>query len=106
MDDTKTLLQQIRDKEQEVNLTVEEVRKETEAMVAAAKTEAEKILQDTEQRGKLAAEELTRSAGAKIEAEIDQLKKVAAADGDQTKTKGNMNKDSAIETILRHVTMR
>jgi len=106
MDETKTLLQQIRDKEQEVNLTVEQVRQETEAIISAAKTDAEKILRDTEQKGKLAAEELTRSAGQKIAEEIDQLKNAAAADEERITKTGMANKESAVKTIISHVTMR
>ena len=57
MEDEKTLLQQIREMEQEFTKKIEIVRAETEAAVAAARSEAEDMLCTADSAGKTAAEQ-------------------------------------------------
>ena len=58
MEDEKTLLQQIREKEQEFTRKIDMVRAETEAAVAAARSDAEDLLCTADSAGKTAAEQL------------------------------------------------
>ena len=106
MDTTKTLLQQIREKEQDVNKTIEAVRQESEAEMAAARAEAEKIRHESDLRGTRAAEELTQKEKEKTEAEVGMLKKNAAAEKERIVKNGEKNKNAASETVVRQVTMR
>ncbi len=48
MEDERTLLQQIRDKEQEFSKKVDTVKKETDAQIAAAKAQRDSTLLDAE----------------------------------------------------------
>jgi len=62
--DEKTLLQQIREKEQELGLEVEKVKTETDAAITAARTEAEDLICTADKAGKITAEQ------AKLKAEF------------------------------------
>ena len=106
MDTTKTLLQQIREKEQDVNKTIEAVRQESEAEVATARAEAEKIRHESNLRGSRAAEELTQKEKEKMAAEVGMLKKNAVAEKERIVTNGEKNRKAASEAIIREVTMR
>ncbi|MFA5237626.1 MAG: V-type ATPase subunit subunit G family protein, partial [Methanoregula sp.] len=77
MDTDKTLLQQIRDKEQEVARNVEAARAEADAMVAAARTEAEDLLCTADKAGKTSAEQVYWKERGRTEAGIETLKKTA-----------------------------
>ena len=105
MVDEKTLLQQIRDKEQQVSTKIDAVKQESEAVVAVAKGEAEKIIRDAEESGKSAAEELYRVEKTKFQAEVEEMKKNAAAGVEATKIHGEKNLNSAVEKIVSYVTM-
>ena len=106
MDTTKTLLQQIREKEQDVSKTIEAVRQESEAVIAAARAEAEKIRREADLRGRYAAEELAKREREKTIAEVALLKKTTAADMERVAKAGEQNRKTAAEAIVRHVTMR
>ena len=106
MVDEKTLLQQIRDKELEVNKKLEAVRQETEGIIATAKTEADKIIREGEQSGKVAADELYRIEKEKIEVRINEMKKTAAAEAVAAQAQGERALNAAIEKIVTNVTMR
>ncbi|HOX34469.1 MAG TPA: V-type ATPase subunit subunit G family protein [Methanoregulaceae archaeon] len=106
MDTTKTLLQQIREKEQDVNKTIEAVRQESDAVIAAARVEAEKIRREADLRGSHAADELTKREREKTSAEITTLKKTTAAEMERVAKAGEQNRRTAAEAIVRHVTMR
>jgi vacuolar-type H+-ATPase subunit H len=73
----KTLLQQIRDKEQEFARGVDAARADAESMVAAARTEAEDLLCTADTAGKKSAEEVYWKERGRAEAEIEALKRAA-----------------------------
>lgn len=106
MDSTKTLLQQIREKEQDVNKTIDAVRQESEAVIASARTEAQKILQQGELRGNRAAGELTQKERGRTAADVAQLKKNTTAEMERITKTGEKNQKTAVEAIVGHVTMR
>jgi Holliday junction resolvasome RuvABC DNA-binding subunit len=100
----KTLLQQIREKEQEYAKKTEVIRKETDAAIASAQSEAESLLCTADSVGKKEAEQLYWQEKGKIETEIEGLKHGAAAERDMAAVKGEKNLPRAVETITGYVT--
>jgi hypothetical protein len=105
MEPEKTLLQQIRQMEQEFALKIEAVKAETDAAVAAAKGEAESLLCTADSAGTTEAEQRYWQEKAVIEADIEQLKVSAATGRDAAAAQGERNLSRAVESITRFVTM-
>ncbi len=105
MEAEKTLLQQIRDKEQEFSKRLETVKKETDVQIATEKTKRDKALSEADRTGKIAAEELLRKEQQKIDIEIERMKKAAAAETDAARVKGEKNLPLATEKIVSYVIM-
>jgi Holliday junction resolvasome RuvABC DNA-binding subunit len=106
MEEEKTLLQQIREKEQEHEVKVRAVRAETEAAVAAAREEAEGMLCTADGVGKKEAEQIYWEEKAKSEAEIEQLKERAAHQREDAAARGERHLPRAVEKIVALVTMQ
>lgn len=106
MDETeKTLLQQIREKEQEFGTRLEAVRKETDAAIANAQAEAESLLCTADSAAAKEAEQFYWQEKAKFETEIEELKKAAAAGRESAAARGAKNLPRAIDAITRSVIM-
>ncbi len=105
MEPEKTLLQQIREKEQEFSARTEATRKETEAAVAAAEAEGESLLCTADAEGQKDAEQIYWEGKAKIDAEVGVIRKKAAAERDAAAAKGAANIPRAVEAIVRSVIM-
>jgi vacuolar-type H+-ATPase subunit H len=105
MDQERTLLQQIREKEQEFSGKIEAVKKETEAAVAGAENDAENLLCTADSAGKIGAEQLYWQEKGKIGAEIERLKTEAEAAQERAVAAGEKNLPRAVEAITRFVTM-
>ena len=105
MDDEKTLLQQIRDKEQEFGVEVEAARAQAEARVAAARSEAEDLLCTADIEGKKDAEQVYWKDKAKTETEIEALKKAAEQELAGTLARAEKNIPAAADRIVRYATM-
>jgi membrane protein involved in colicin uptake len=103
MDEEKTLLQQIREKEQEYAQKLVLVKAETDAAVAAAKSEAESLLCTADSTGKAEAERLYWQEKAKIEADIAELKTRAAAGREAAALRGEKNRSRAAKAITGYV---
>jgi vacuolar-type H+-ATPase subunit H len=101
----KTLLQQIREKEQEYAKKIEAIKKETDAAITSAQSEAESLLCTADSVGKAEAEQRYWQEKGKIEAEIEGLKRGAADDRDMAAARGEKNLPRAVETITGYVTM-
>ncbi len=101
----KTLLQQIREKEQSVAKKIESVKEETDASIAAAKTEAENLLCTASAEGKIAAEELYWREKGRTEARIEELRQDAEREVKATEERGTKNIPAAADAIVRYVTM-
>ena len=106
MDENKTLLQQIRDKEQEFAKTLEVVRTSADATIATAKTEVEELICAADKAGKSAAEELYRKEKGLTDAQIGQMKSAAVHNADLASEKGHRNLHQAVEKIVDFVTMK
>jgi len=105
MDTEKTLLQQIRDKEQEFALKIDAARADAETMVAAARTEAEDLLCTADKAGKASAEQVYWNVRGKTAIEIEALNTAAELDQEVTSVRGEKNIPEAAERIVRYVTM-
>jgi vacuolar-type H+-ATPase subunit H len=102
----KTLLQQIREKEQEYAKKIEVIKKETDAAIASAQTEAESLLCTADSVGKTEAEKLYWQEKGTIETEIEALRRVAAAERESAAARGERNLPRAVQTITGYVTMK
>ncbi len=105
MEDEKTLLQQIREKEQEFTRKIDMVRAETEAAVAAARSDAEDLLCTADSAGKTAAEQLYWKEKGKAEIEIEELKKTAATESEAVSERGKRNLAAAVKRVVGYVTL-
>jgi vacuolar-type H+-ATPase subunit H len=105
METEKTLLQQIREKEQDVAKKIETVRTASEASVSAAKTDAENLLCTANSEGKTAAEELYWREKGRTEARIEQLRQDAGRETEAAAESGKKNIPGAADAIVRYVTM-
>jgi len=101
----KTLLQQIREKELEYADKIEAVRKETDSVIASARSEGESLLCSVDSAGKKDAEQLYWQEKAKIETEVEALRRDAAVRQEIAATDGERNLPRAVQTITRYVTM-
>jgi hypothetical protein len=105
MEAEKTLLQQIRDKEQEFSKKLETVKQETDAQIATEKSRRDNALLDAGQTGKIAAEELLQKEQQKTDIEIDRMKKASVAETDAARMKGEKNLRLATDKIVSYVIM-
>ena len=105
MEPEKTLLQQIREKEQEYAEKIEAVKKETDLAVEAAKNEAEALLCTADSAGRTEAERLYWEGKGKVEAEIEELTRRAVAEREAAAVAGEKNLNRAIDAITAFVTM-
>jgi len=105
MEAEKTLLQQIRDKEQEFSKKLETVKQETDAQIATENAKRDNSLHEAERTGKIAAEELLRKEQQKTDIEIEQMKKAAAAQTETAKLRGERNLPLATDKIVSYVIM-
>jgi len=105
MEVEKTLLQQIRDKEQEFSKRLETVKQETDAQIATEKAKRDNALHEAERTGKIAAEEQLRKEQQKTDIEIERMKKAAAAETEAARVKGEKNLPLATDKIVSYVIM-
>lgn len=105
MEEERTLLQQIRDKEQEFSKKIETVKQETDAQIAAAERERDKVLHQAEASGKTSAEEVFSREQKKTGIVIDRMKKMAESETETALSKGKRNLRTAVEKIVGYVIM-
>lgn len=105
METRTSVLQQIRKKEVELNVKIDEARRESEKIVANAKREAEKILKNAEVQGAKVAEEFYKKRYTRILNESENLKKLAAEELKSITVKGEQNLPKAIDRIITVVTL-
>ena len=103
MDAEKSLLQQIRDREQEFAITVEVAKRETDAEIAAARQQAETLITEARERGRAAAETLEHEEMKITGAEVDRIKKEAAAQADAARKNGERHFQTAVDKIMEYV---
>ena len=105
METEQSVLQQIRRKEVELSVKVDEARREAEQIIADAKRDAAEIVKNAEVEGIKAADEYYKKRQAGILNEIENLKKLGEEEANSAKTKGEQNLSKAIDTIVKVVTL-
>ena len=101
----KTLLQQIREKEQDVAKKIVDIRVVTEASITAAKEEAENLLCTANAEGNKTAEEVYWREKGRTQALIETLNEEAGRTAEAVTGRGKKNIPAAVDAIVRYVTM-
>jgi V/A-type H+-transporting ATPase subunit G/H len=101
----RSLLQKIREKELEINVQVDEARREAEETIARARREADEILKNAEIEAKAAAQDLTRREMEIFTREIEAVRSAAGGEVRTLKEKGERNLPKAIEKITKVVAL-
>ena len=105
METKQSVLQQIRRKEVELSVKVDEARREAEQIIVDAKREAAEIVKNAEVEGIKAADEYYKKRQANILNEIENLKKLGEEEANSAKMKGEQNLSKAIDKIVKVVTL-
>ncbi|NMB78396.1 MAG: hypothetical protein GYA23_04805 [Methanomicrobiales archaeon] len=106
MEEEQTLLQQIRQKEQEFAQKLEGVKTETDRAVEAARGDAEALLCTADSQGKTDAERMYWEGKAAIETELETVKRDALAAREAAAQRGAENLPRAVDAIVSSVTMK
>lgn len=106
MDEERTLLRQIRDKERELGDELDRLRKESEAGIAAARAEAALVLKQAEEEGLRIAESRIQKAREMTDAGINDLARKNTALMESIRSRGERNIPAAAEKIAKIVTSR
>lgn len=99
----KSLLQKIREKELEMSVKIEHVRREADQTIEQAKREATELIAGYERDADNAAAEYDRLEKEKTKKEMDHLKILGEVEARAVKEKGEQNLDRAVESIFRTV---
>jgi V/A-type H+-transporting ATPase subunit G/H len=95
-----SVLQQIRKKEVELSVQLDQARRDAEEIVADAKKEAADILKNAEADGRIAAEKWHEEQLASVLEEVDQLHRSGEEEVKTVKLKGERNLSKAIDKIV------
>jgi vacuolar-type H+-ATPase subunit H len=99
----KSLLQKIREKELEMSVKIEHVRKEADHIIEQAKREATELIANYEREADMAASDYNHVEKEKTKKEMDHLKILSETEAKAVKEKGEQNLERAVENILRIV---
>jgi len=105
MAEEKSLLQQIREKELTISIKVDETRREGEEVILTARKEASEIIETSEKEGKKAAQEYYEKEMEKLRKEIEQLRDQSNQQALLVRTEGERNLPSALDKIVKVVTL-
>jgi V/A-type H+/Na+-transporting ATPase subunit G/H len=98
-----SVLQQIRKKEVELSVRLDQARRDAEQVVADAKKEAADILKNAEADGRIAAERWHDEQLASVREEVDKLHRSGEDEVKTAKLKGEQNLSKAIDKIVTAV---
>jgi V/A-type H+-transporting ATPase subunit G/H len=99
----KSLLQQIREKELQIRIRLEDTRREAEEIIINARKEAAEMIETSEREGKAAAQEYYEQETESIRKENEQLKKEGNQQAVLIKERGERELPKAIEKIVKSV---
>ena len=105
MAEEKSLLQQIRETELTISIKVDETRREGEEVILTARKEASEIIEISEREGKKAAQEYYEKEMEKLRKEIEQLRDQSNQQALLVRTEGERNLPSALDKIVKVVTL-
>lgn len=100
-----SVLQKIREKELELSIKTDEMRREAEQIILEAKEGASKMIENSEREGKRATDEYYKKEMERINAEIEQLRKRSDGEAKLVRERGERNLPLAAEKIVRTVTI-
>lgn len=100
MEEDKSILKKIREKEIEMSIKVDQARNEADYALKEAKKKSLELVAASELRGKEAADEFTRSELEKIHREADQVRAAAKDKVSSIRDKGEKNLPQAVERIV------
>jgi hypothetical protein len=103
MEEQKTLLQLISEKESELNKRLEAVAGEADGLISRALLASRAAAADAEAKGKQLAAERYRAGKALIDAETEQILKLRDQEVTAVRRKGEENLEAAVEFIYRAV---
>jgi vacuolar-type H+-ATPase subunit H len=101
----RSLLQKIREKELEIDIRVDEARREAEETLARARKGADEILKNAEIDGEAAAQDFTRREMETVNREIESARSAGEVEVRALKEKGERNLLDAIEKIRKAVAL-
>jgi V/A-type H+-transporting ATPase subunit G/H len=101
----RSLLQKIREKELEINVRVDEVRREAEETIALARRDADAILKNAETEAKAGVQDITRREMEAVTREIEALRSAGGGEIKTLKEKGERNLPKAVEKIIKVVAL-
>ncbi|MCU0628461.1 MAG: hypothetical protein MUE45_03070 [Methanoregulaceae archaeon] len=96
----KSLLAQIREKELEVSVKIDDVRVEADRMIERARKESLAIITSSEAEGKKEADEFLRREMERVESEADHIRVQARGEVETVRKKGEKNLPKAVERII------
>ncbi len=106
MGENKTLLQQVRDKEQVLNINLGAAAKDAEMIILDAEKEYSNILEKADKEGKEAASLYYAGEKKKIDAEVDTIKRKTELEAAMIVECSKANMPAAAERIIKEVTMQ
>ena len=101
----KTLLQQIREKELEINIQIENSRKEAEEILLDARKKASDMVETSEREGEVAARIYQEREMERIKKETDDLRLQGERQATAVREEGERNISVAIGKIVQSVSM-
>ena len=104
MEEPKTLLKQISEKESELNKRLEQAALEAERITAEARRKSKKTLDDADATGRALARERYQAGKAEIDREVEGIRIQASKEAQALRESGDKNLSAAVELISRVVT--
>ncbi len=106
MEENKTLLQQVREKELVINKRLESAARDADKQVTDAKKECGEIMRKADEEGREAALMHIDNEKAKIYAEVEAVRRDSAKKAADIREKAGANMAAVVDTIVDEVTMR
>jgi vacuolar-type H+-ATPase subunit H len=100
-----SVLQKIREKELELSIKIDEMRREADQIILEAKEGASKMIENSEREGKRTSDEYYKKEMERISIEIEQLRKRSDEEAKVVRERGERNLPPAVEKIVRAVTL-
>jgi vacuolar-type H+-ATPase subunit H len=106
MEENKTLLQQVHEKELAINTRLELVSRDAEKHIADAKKECGEIMNKADAEGREAALMYIDNEKAKISADIEAIKLSSSKKAAVIKEKAKANMPDVVDMIVKEVTLQ
>ncbi len=106
MEENKTLLQQVREKELAINTRLEMASRDADKLIADAKKECGEIMKKADEEGKEAALMYIDNGKAKISADVEAIKLGSSKKATAIREKAKAGMASAADMIVEEVTLQ